>query len=62
MTQRERERDGTVECGIEITQRMIKAGLRELGESGRLIEGLNSGDCLLVRRVFAVMMRFREYG
>src|SRR6516162_6204464 len=47
----------TVAPAERITPEMIEAGVRVLEESGRLIEGLCSGDRLLVQEVFASMLR-----
>jgi len=41
----------------QITAEMIEAGVKVLEGSGRLIEGLCSGDQLLVQQVFASMLR-----
>jgi hypothetical protein len=45
------------QADIEITPEMIAAGVNALDESGRLIEGVRSGDSLLVREVFEAMRR-----
>jgi hypothetical protein len=39
------------ETKLLITPEMVEAGTSVLEESGRLIDGLNSGDDLLVRQV-----------
>jgi len=49
---------GTTAAPTErITREMIEAGIEVLENSGRLIEGLCSGNQLLVQQVFASMLR-----
>jgi hypothetical protein len=49
---------GTTAAPTErITREMIEAGIEVLENSGRLIEGLCSGDQLLVQQIFASMLR-----